>query len=532
MRALLLLAALGQDKPQVWAVDPLVKVFRDDAPAADSAPARADAARGEWVSLQVVLRSAQPLRGLSARVAPFEPKLGEVRCRFVGYVPVRLNVGIGKNRLRPAPADFPDPLLEVESIDVEAGAAQPVWITVFIPADAEPGLYRSRVEFSTGDSHPLEVRVFPVTVPAERSLWVTNWFWDWSLVKFAVKDKKKFSEEYWETLRAVARNMAEHRQNVVLTTVNDLVRFSMKEGRLQFDWSNLDRWIRLFIDEGVIGRIEGGHIGGRAGKWTEPFSVWIWTPGGARNVDPESPEAADFYGQYLPALREHLKERGWLDRYVQHIADEPVPQNARSWLAAAALVRKHMPGVKIIDALHTAKELLGSVDIWVPMLNTYQSRFHPARQEAGEEVWIYTCVHPQGYYPNRFIQQPLVLTRLLHWVNYKLGATGYLHWGFSHWSSDDPFTKTEPKLGDFGLLPAGDSWIVYPRPGGILDSIRWEAMRDGIEDYELLRLLKKSEADSIVNDEELGLKVSRCTTGVAAFRSAHRRLLQLLSGEY
>jgi len=38
-------------------------------------------------------------------------------------------------------------------------------------------------------------------------------------------------------------------------------------------------------------------------------------------------------------------------------------------------------------------------------------------------------------------------------------------------------------------LPAGDSWLVYPKDGKLIDSIRYEAMRDGIADYELLSML-------------------------------------------
>lgn len=40
-------------------------------------------------------------------------------------------------------------------------------------------------------------------------------------------------------------------------------------------------------------------------------------------------------------------------------------------------------------------------------------------------------------------------------------------------------------------LPGGDSWIVYPNNGKLYGSIRLEAMRDGIADYTLLKMLEK-----------------------------------------
>ena len=88
---------------------------------------------------------------------------------------------------------------------------------------------------------------------------------------------------------------------------------------------------------------------------------------------------------------------------------------------------------------------------------------------------------------------PLIKTRVLHWINFRWGFTGYLHWGFNHWRGDDPFKDLEPPHGGSTFLPPGDAWIVYPGDRRLLDSIRHEAMRDGVEDYELLRLLAEKD---------------------------------------
>ena len=51
-----------------------------------------------------------------------------------------------------------------------------------------------------------------------------------------------------------------------------MCRFSISPaGELQFDWSAFDRAVQVFIDEGVIGRIEGAHLGGRAAGWNSPI---------------------------------------------------------------------------------------------------------------------------------------------------------------------------------------------------------------------------------------------------------------------
>ena len=43
-------------------------------------------------------------------------------------------------------------------------------------------------------------------------------------------------------------------------------------------------------------------------------------------------------------------------------------------------------------------------------------------------------------------------------------------------------------------MPAGDRTLVYPGPDGPWPSVRLEAMRQGMEDLEMLRLLKERDA--------------------------------------
>ena len=136
---------------------------------------------------------------------------------------------------------------------------------------------------------------------------------------------------------------------------------------------------------------------------------------------------------------------------------------------------------------------------------------------------------PQGEYANRFIEQPLLKTRLLHWINYRYGATGYLHWGYNHWRQEDPFTHLTPAHGGPPYLPAGDSWIVYPGSDGPLGSIRFEAMRDGIVDHELLSMLGERDAAAAQRlAAQHVLAFDRYDTDLKRFRATRRELLSLL----
>ena len=60
----------------------------------------------------------------------------------------------------------------------------------------------------------------------------------------------------------------------------------------------------------------------------------------------------------------------------------------------------------------------------------------------------------------------------------------------------DPFKHSvikhpSPQASSNNFLPAGDTHVIYPGKNGPLSSLRFEAHRKGIEDYELLEKLKQ-----------------------------------------
>jgi hypothetical protein len=109
-------------------------------------------------------------------------------------------------------------------------------------------------------------------------------------------------------------------------------------------------------------------------------------------------------------------------------------------------------------------------------------------QRDGNELWYYMAMTTNAY-PNRFIDSPLIETRILHWLNYRFGITGYLHYGFNSWVGDDPYKDMDES--QYGV---GANAIVYPLKDGIVNSIRWEQERNSLSDYEYLWLLEQKAA--------------------------------------
>ena len=557
------LARAQQQSLYIYQADPLEKILKDRAYFKDEVDT-IRVARGETASVQLVLKARQELEKVEASLeAPSNGnfKLQNGEAGWLGYVKVNRKYDPPSRDLIRSPSDyFPDPILTDTAVSMEQGAVQPLWITIPVPVSAEPGLYKGTALITAGSGRKAAryrkdfyIRVYPVTV-AKTSLLISNWSAHFSPEALAYMNNgvpvESYSPLYWEFLKKHAAIMAAHGQNVHRIYPVWMTRYSLQNGRFSFDFSMFDKEAEIFEAAGALERLEGGHLAWRSGAWDEPFYVEIPVPDTEANrklqpspapvkvnngmrlvkVPLEDPRVKEFYDQFLPALKEHLEQKGWLHKYMQHIADEPVPKNADSYQAISAYVKKYLPGVKIFDAVLTSKELAGAIDVWVPVLDVLHRDFdfYKGLQQKGKEIWFYTCVGPRGNYANRFIEQPLLQTRYLHWINYKYNVTGYLHWGLNYWTGfKDPFGEAAR---DRGRLPAGDCFIIYPGYHKLYSSIRFEAMRDGIYDYELLKMLeKKNAARAKAMAGDIIANFNQYDGSVSYFRQVRKNLLEALA---
>lgn len=132
-------------------------------------------------------------------------------------------------------------------------------------------------------------------------------------------------------------------------------------------------------------------------------------------------------------------------------------------------------------------------------------------EEAGGEVWTYTCVNPNNPYPTYHLEDALVSARLLGWMMYDYDIVGNLYWRtilysyVGYPSSSDKFI-VEDCYNEPLRFPTmnGDGWLVYPgRQYGVygpVASMRLKAICDGNEDYDLLYALEEYSRQRGVNE--------------------------------
>jgi len=332
----------------------------------------------------------------------------------------------------------------------------------------------------------------------------------------------EFTDTYWNLLKILANTMRDHGQNVYILPFAPS--YTLSGSTYNFDFTHFDQTVELLIAEGGLRRIEGWFL---AGELDTELGIYI--PHLDDYIRFSDNRAKSYLSQYIPALYSHLQSKGWADIFMQHVCDEPaVPQ---PYNEVAQYIHDIEPSLKIIEAnIHGSK--LSNINIHVPLTHYYpiEPDYFKAFQAAGNEVWTYVCcTSPAGLFLNRFVERKLIQSRLLLWLAYSYNCTGFLDWGLNQWGSmsgSETLSYRENSV-DF---PAGSSWVVYPGYNKVYSSIRYEAQRDGINDYELLHLLEqtnKAEADRlarqfIIGDEEF-------SEDRVAFRTARKQLLEALS---
>ncbi len=233
-----------------------------------------------------------------------------------------------------------------------------------------------------------------------------------------------------------------------------------------------------------------------------------------------TPEYDKLLNDYLRQVEEHLNENGWLGKEYIYWFDEPDTkdypfvrkgmENIRK--AAPRLTRfitEHKPGPDIMDVTEISCTIFHRVD----------PKIAADLVKKGREFWSYLCTGPKGPWVTLFIDHPAVNLRIWLWMSYKYQLKGILVWEANYWTSgtvfpsgmlqnpwQDPMSYTVGygrPLGQVNYWGNGDGRFLYPpnrNPNkdkkkyltGPVNSIRWEILREGIEDYEYLWLLENS----------------------------------------
>jgi hypothetical protein len=500
---------------QAWAAPTVEKVLKTMVTPVSEAPLQISAARGEFEPFQIVIRS-PTLQNLPVNVSAFtngSAVITTTTLHRVDYVTIT-TAGDQFDRF----GDWPDPLWPLnngESVSFPANTNQPLWFTVQVPWDAPPGIYHATVTVGAA-SLPVELEVWNFSLPRETHL-LSEWGFDWTSIVDQYRGRVGTTVQacYWDVVDAFKQDFINHRlipKGVAWPAgIN-------APGGIDFNCST------GVLDPNSWGIWGFGYLGGKYIHGQNGFNGGYGFPA-FLGLGPASNDAANSlpysfcdinrtgvlgstqyqtkWKQYLSALDSYLVSANYAQSAYYHIVNEPqtladyaiVGQISALTHAAAP----HLHQLLSEQVEPTIYNYPGAkIDIWMPTISNYEPvRSHDRQKNYGEQVWWYYLYGDNPPLPNPILMShPGVEARLTPWLAWAERVDGLLHYSATDWTPN-PWTLPNVTGQD-----NGDGFFFYPpnktnsqlatcgaNGQRLVPSLRWENLRDGMEDYEYLWLL-------------------------------------------
>lgn len=477
-------------------------------------------ARAEHEPAQVVLRPAQGSRLQEAEVTGLLDPAGRastvtVKIEEVGYVHVTRPTDGSCQR-----GWYPDPLPPLQlPLALRSGENQPLWLTVHAPAGTPPGVHQGALRLKTDHAElrvPLAFEVYDFDLPRKATLRSALGLGIREIARYHRLTNRADQVAVYEKYLA---NFAEHRISPYSFYDHAGIEVSFSgEGthrQARVDFTAFDQAAERWLGEAGFNTFQLPLQGMGGGTFHSRH------PGRLAGFDEGTPEHALLFRDYLGQVERHLAERGWLGQAFTYWFDEPDPKDYDFVVAGMKRLKDAAPGIRRMLTEQPEAALLGHVDIWCGLTPEWTIERVQERRAAGEEVWWYICTAPKEPYVTEFIDHPGTELRLWPWQSWQYGVTGILVWATIYWTS--PLAYPEPTLqdpwsdsmswvsgygfpvGHRGPWGNGDGRFLYPprrdpnrsiEPSldAPINSLRWENLRDGMEDYEYLELLRREVA--------------------------------------
>ena len=519
----------SNDALALWGVSSGFKIFRDTpVPAATTDALRLKAAANEAEAVQLVVTPKRDIADLRVEAGPLEAKkwwffkTGEIPASAVdilrvGYVDVRIVTDkVGQTGL------WPDPLppQDAKPFPVKAGESQPMWVRVKVPKGTPKGVYRGELTVTADGSSvrvPYEVKVFGFEMPDRMTLQAQFGFHPGYVYLYhkakTQADKDRIREMYVKLLLQNHITPYYWSSDFFPRTKVDL-----KKMTVDVDFTDWDREMTTVIEKyhGNAVKLAPEGLGGGNHDNRKPAVF-----GGVKRGDSRYEKLME---QYLRKLVDHLKEKDWLKYAFVYWFDEPTGMDYDFVNEGMASVKKYAPELKRMITNLCAKELMPTIDTWCPTVEHLHVPLEKACRDRGDNMWWYICCSPPDAPIGEHIDHPGTDMRMWGWQTWGEDVSAILVWATEWWTGKAAYPDMkhpqDPYLDPMGWGKShnpnrimatwcnGEGRYFYPplackdaqQPQTVYDEpvscYRLELLRDGIEDYEYLAMLKKIDPSS------------------------------------
>ncbi|GAA4471085.1 DUF4091 domain-containing protein [Nibrella saemangeumensis] len=485
---------------------PDVRYEKHTAPTAALTPQWSTKAwRGEKVHTQLLIWTTKPLDPVSLVWSDLRNNkgntipAGQVKAGFVRYVMTdALNpdgTGCGNRKV----VDFDSSLVAdaidmVQPLAIPQQTTQPVWLSVSVPANTPPGMYKGTVTIKTGQNSqltPLEytIEVLNHTLPAPKDWRFHLDLWQSPYAVARMHNVKPWSPEHMAAMKPYMQMLANAGQKVITATIihdpwrsqtedvyGSMVRWVKKrDGSWTYDYAIFDQWVNYMMALGIDQQINCYSMI----PWDLKFAYYDEA---ARKdtfliAKTGTSEYDNHWRPMLTDFARHLKQKGWFGKTTIAMDERPMAAMQQ----ALQVIKNVDKNFKVVLAGNYHPEIQQDLaDYSIASNQVIEPATLQQRKERGQKTTFYTAC-PEGY-PNTFTFSPPAEATWLAWHSAHKGYDGYLRWAYNSWVKD-PLRDSR-----FRSWAAGDTYFVYPGPR---TSLRFERLIEGIQDYEKIRILKE-----------------------------------------
>jgi hypothetical protein len=504
----------------LWGAPSSAKILRDEIDYADKRPAELVYAgvRGEYESYQLIISVEKNViteYGLEAAdlTGPQGAKLD--KGSFTVYNQFYTEVLSPTTKLSRI-GEYPDALIPQQlakkagEMTVKAEENAGLWVTLYIPEDAVPGVYGGTFKFSADDAKreiPVSVTIYDYVLSKESNMQTLFSNRPMTLTQSEGDSTYEMQEIYYDF-------MLDYRISMGRLPVESLDPAEYVETVKK--WAPDPRLTTYVLPTNLGPSYALPSQSEELDRWTEMMlllaqnstpTINLFTKLAFYIVDEPDQRGA---AAVTAAISEGRRLRSWLETVVAAITADSTGlydtfKTIPDWEASILDVRNILTARLGADELRQQYNTQCPAWAWGTEIELQRGLDDAA--SLGAQVWWYGCMSPKAPYPAYHLDDNLLSGRLINWIAQAYGITGQLYWevssgldvyDFPYWKGEygDP-DLTGGKAGSamYGQgLPAGDGYLIYPgsRYGhrGPLPSMRLMAIRDGMEEYELLHALE------------------------------------------
>jgi len=386
---------------------------------------------------------------------------------------------------------------------------QPVWLQIAVPDGTAPGTYKGSVELvadGNATSVPMTVAVSPVTLPQRNQISGSL------LTAFNMSP-----QSYGNKVHALYGIPAE-------SSVPGLFRFFASYRLSPNNWGyGNPKYGSGYTSDRRWWLNKAARMVEAAGDPRQFASMWIPLSNNrstkSEYVGGISPYRPQTWCSYLRSVRGFWQRHSWLGSYPYlYGMDEPGPTKFRIVQRQAKVAHKcfsasHMlvTGRPSATNRYLWNGGRDDVDVWAVLISRYygeyttpgQAKRHNFRakqnlrlinaaRRRGKQIWTYTYESKAHTTPGFAATEPVADPRMfVDWAALE-GITGILRGqGTTSYSS-----KTNPLVSND--RSGGDFVLIYPGRDAPIASARLEVLREGIEDWEILNVVRHKHGSAAV----------------------------------